>query len=267
MTVQASSAVLEITVIKSRNTTTRTATAELRLKSGDVKYDTNGHRIKWTADASKSWLTLHSKTGFVHSSNPVADVIVTADSAGFNDTAQSGPLTATITFRCEPEGPGMTTSDFVGGTEVRTIEVRLTITAVPYVSDSHVVITSSASGRIVQPGEPVEAGDRLTVAVKAVDADGLPISRRDLQLAVEVRGKLNRGRHSAPLEPNSAGSNVYTATIPENWIKEPETVESDVSTTIFRSPASRPRRIVRFDSIVKRAATLARGACHRVEPA
>jgi hypothetical protein len=252
MTVLASSTVLDVTVVKSRNTTIRNATAELRLKSGDVNYDTNGHQIKWAAspDASASWLTLHSNTGFVHSGKPVADVIVTADSAGFNDTTQSGPLITTITFRCDPEGPGMTTSDFAGGTAVRTIEVRLTITAVPYVRDSHVVITSSASGRIVQPGEPVEAGDRLTVAVKAVDAAGLPISRRDLQLAVEVRGKLNRGRHSAPLEPNSAGSDVYTATIPENWIKEPETVESDVPTTIFRSPASRPRRIVRFDSIV-----------------
>jgi hypothetical protein len=151
MTAQASSAVLDITVVKSRSTTSRSATAELRLKSGDVSYDTNGHQIKWAAtlDASKSWLTLHSYTGFVHSGKPVADVKVTADSAGFNDTAQSGPLTATITFRCFPEGPGMTTSDFAGGTAVRTIEVRLTITAVPYVSDSHVVITSSASGRIV----------------------------------------------------------------------------------------------------------------------
>ena len=121
----------------------------------------------------------------------------------------------------------MTSSDFADETDVRTIEVRLTITAVPYVSDSHVVITSSASGRIVQPGEPVEAGDRLTVAVKAVDADGLPISRRDLPLSIEVKGKLN-GVHSVPLELNSTGSNVYTATIPENWIKEPETVESDV---------------------------------------
>jgi hypothetical protein len=61
---------------------------------------------------------------------------------------------------------------------------------------------------------------------------------------------LNRGGHSAPLEPDSAGTNVYTATIPENWIKEPETVESDVlpscvdaataATQLFRSPASRP---------------------------
>jgi hypothetical protein len=183
----------------------------------------------------------------------VADVVVTVDSAGVNDTAQSGPLITTITFRCEAEGPGMASSDFVDGTKVRTIEVRLTIKAVPYVTDSHVVVTSSASGRIVQPGEPVEAGDRLTVAVKAVAADCLPISRRDLQLAVEVRGKVYRGRHSAPLKPSSAGSNVYTATIPENWIKEPETVESEglprsvAAATGFRSPAWRPHCVLRFD--------------------
>jgi hypothetical protein len=71
-----------------------------------------------------------------------------------------------------------------------------------------------------------------------------------LKLTFEVMGKLNRGRHSAPLEPNSAATNVYTATIPENWIKEPETVESDVLPSSmaapirFRSPASHasPRR-------------------------
>jgi hypothetical protein len=166
----------------------------------------------------------------------------------------------------------MASSDFVDGTNVRTIEVRLTIKAVPYVTDSHVVVTSSASGRIVQPGEPVEAGDRLTVAVKAVDADGLPISRRDLQLAVEVRGKVNRGRLSAPLEPNTAGTNVYTATIPENWIKEPENVESDVLPGSGGHPIPLPRLGVPaaffdFESIIWHALTLARAAYRRVEPA
>jgi hypothetical protein len=60
-----------------------------------------------------------------------------------------------------------------------------------------------------------------------------------LPLIVEVKGKLN-GVHSVPLELNSTGSNVYSAMIPENWIKEPETVESAVlpssvtATTRFR---------------------------------
>ena len=131
--------------------------------------------------------------------------------------------------------------------------MELSINAVPYVRDSHVVITSSASGRIVQPDELVEAGDRLTVAVKAFDADGLPISRRDLQLIVEVKGQSN-GVHSVPLELNSTGTNVYTATIPENWIKEPETVESAVLpssvtvTTRFRF-ASPPRRPIESDRL------------------
>jgi hypothetical protein len=62
-----------------------------------------------------------------------------------------------------------------------------------------------------------------------------------LRLIVEVRGTLN-GVYSKPLELNSTTSstNVYTATIPENWIKEPETVESDVlpsSAASLRSPA------------------------------
>ena len=153
--------------------------------------------------------------------------------------------------------------------DVRSIPVHLLITAVPYVGASDVTVTSS-SGRAVPPGEPVEAGDRLTIAVEAYDAQRLPISRQDLQLTVVVNGTVNGG-HSVPLELGTAGANVYTAKIPETWIKEPETVESDVlpssvaATTPFRSP--RPCRVVRSDSIVWRALTLARAAYHRVEPA
>jgi hypothetical protein len=106
------------------------------------------------------------------------------------------------------------------------IDVELTIIALPYIDESHVTITSSSSGRAVKLGEPVDAGDRLVVSVKAFDADRLPISRKDLQLTVQVKGNLN-GVQRAPLEPDSTGINVYTAAIPENWIKMPETVESD----------------------------------------
>jgi hypothetical protein len=71
-----------------------------------------------------------------------------------------------------------------------------------------------------------------------------------------VNGTVN-GVHSVPLQLNSPGSNAapngYTATIPENWIREPETVESEglpssvAATTRFRSLASRPHCVLRFD--------------------
>jgi hypothetical protein len=240
MTVQASSAVLDITVVKSRSTTIRTATAELRLKSGDVKYDdTNRHRIKWAAtpDAGKSWLTLDRYTGFVHSSLPVADVKVTVDSAGFDDTAQSGPLVTNITFRCEPEGLGMMSSDFVAGTDVRTIEVRLTIKAVPYVEAKDVAVATS-SGVVVTPGDPISAGDQFTVTVKAFDAERIPISRGDLQLNLQLLGKMNTLSTQLPLTRLAAvynattgrnESNVYGATVPEDWIRNPEDMQLIIS--------------------------------------
>ena len=57
-------------------------------------------------------------------------------------------------------------SIFVMGAEVQTITVHLTVTAVPYVNGSDLSLTSS-SGRVVQPDEPVGAGDRLSIKVTA----------------------------------------------------------------------------------------------------
>jgi hypothetical protein len=218
--VRASSDKLQVMLTKTRSTKNVTVQLEVRLQSGDVD------GIVWTATPGSSWISLGSSNGSVYSSKPAA-IDVTADGTGLGDTATTGPISSNVTVRSTKAGKQSEDAVFVNGNDERTITVELSIKAVPYVSESHVAIASSASGRIVQPGEPVEAGDRLTVAVKAFDADGLPISRRDLPLIVEVKGKLN-GVHSVPLELNSTGTNVYTATIPENWIKEPETVESDV---------------------------------------
>jgi hypothetical protein len=231
---RASSEKLQVTLFKTRSTKSVTVQLEVRLQSGDVD------ELVWMATPGSSWISLGSSNGSVYSSKPAA-IDVTADGTGLGDTATTGPISSNVTVRSTKAGQQSEDAVFVDGNDERTITVQLSINAVPYVSDSHVAIASSAFGRIVQPGEPVEAGDRLTVAVKAFDADGLPIMRRDLQLIVEVRGTLN-GVYSKPLELNSTTSstNVYTATIPENWIKEPETVESDVlpsSAASLRSPA------------------------------
>ena len=173
------------------------------------------------------------------SCEPVAPITLIVNGTGLNDTGTTGPIVSSITITSTSSGSVFNNSN--GMNDVRSIPVRLFITAVPSVDASDVTVTSS-SGRAVPPGEPVEAGDRLTIAVEAYDAQRLPISRQDLQLTVVVNGTVNGG-HSVPLELGTAGTNVYTAKIPETWIKEPETVESDVlpssvaATTRFRSLA------------------------------
>jgi hypothetical protein len=165
----------------------------------------------------------------VSSGQPVAGITVIADGAGLNGTAQSDPLVASIIVHSKANSTA-SNSVFVKGAEVQTITVHLTIKAVPYINASDVTLTSFSSGRNVRPGEPIAAGDRLTVAVKAFDADRLPISRTDLQLKLTLTGTLN-GNHTALLELDSLspGNNVYTATIPETWLQAPEAVQSAVS--------------------------------------
>jgi hypothetical protein len=199
MAVQASTNVVQIILMKSRSNTIATAKAELRLKSGDVN-DQEGHQIAWTAALASNadWLALDKLSSSVHSRDPVAEIVVTASASARSDTAQSHPLFASIVFSSKAIGPGMT-SDFVNGTNKLTIDVTLAIKAVPYVTDSDVAITgSSGEPTAVGVDKPVTAGDRLTIAVKALDADRLPICRPDLALSVIVRGKLN-GAHRAPL--------------------------------------------------------------------
>jgi hypothetical protein len=227
MTVLASSelAVLEMTLYKSASVRAVSQSIELRLKSGDVLDDAD-HRIHWTAavGSAASWLSLSSVSGSVHSSASAAEVRVAADGTGLSDTATTGALTTNITFNSSAALMGK--GDFVNGTDVRTITVRLSVFAVPYVSETHVTITSS-SDRPVRPGEPVDAGDQLTVTVTACDAEGLPIARPDLPLRLDIWGNLNKNR-STPLTQAGNVTNTYKATIPELWVREPETVQSDV---------------------------------------
>ena len=219
MAVRASSGSLKMTLVKTRSVTTVKAEVEMRLKSGNVD------EIQCTALPStiSGWLSMGSSSGNVSSARPVATMTVIANGTGLGDTAASGPIKSNITVEAN-----VTLDDliFLNGTRLQMIDVELTIIALPYIDESHVTITSSSSGRAVKLGEPVDAGDRLVVSVKAFDADRLPISRKDLQLTVQVKGNLN-GVQRAPLEPDTTGINVYTAAIPENWIKMPETVESD----------------------------------------
>jgi hypothetical protein len=225
---------VQITAVKKRSTMSAKASAELRLKSGDVLDDVF-HRIGWTASVgTPSWLTLSNSAGVVHSSRPVAEVSVIANLTGLNDTALSGPLVASITFTSRTSDE--TRNAFVNGpTDVRMIHVSVTIESVPYVEASDVTVTTS-SGRVVGPGDSISAGDQFTVAVKAFDAERIPIFRSDksdLQLNLRLRGKMNNtlstqlpltlvldaatGRNESKLY-----SNLYTATVPADWIRDPE---------------------------------------------
>jgi hypothetical protein len=227
MAVRSSSETLEMTLVKTRSITSVTAQLEVRLKTGDIDA---GTPIKWMASPSRTdagWLSFSPSSGVVFSGGPVAPITVIVNGTGLNDTGPTGRIVSSITITSTSSDPIVFTN---GIDDVQSIPVRLFITAVPYVDMMSDVTLTSSSGRVVPPGEPVEAGDRLTIAVKAYDAQRLPISRQDLQLTVEVTGKLN-GAYSVPLELSSPGSNavtnVYTATIPENSIKEPGIVESD----------------------------------------
>ena len=222
MTVQASSELVELALYKSESVRTVSRSIEFRLQTGDIPMD---NPVAWKAGAAADWLSLDRSSGSVHSSASFSAVRATAHGSGRGDTATTGPIISSITFRSSMT---LTTSDaFVNGTELQTIAVRLSIFAVPYVSEAHVTINSS-SGNTVRLGDPVDAGDQLTVFVKAFDAEGLPISRADLPLRLDILGSLNKN-HSTPLAQTSNGTNVYKATIPELWVREPETVQSEAS--------------------------------------
>jgi hypothetical protein len=125
---------------------------------------------------------------------------------------------------------------------VQTIAVHLTIKAVPYVEASDVTVATSAR-RVVQLGDPISAGDQLTVTVKAFDAERIPISRSDLDLHLQLKGKLNTIGTQLPLKladsvttvynpitgRNESSKNVYMATVPEDWIRSPEAVQLIIS--------------------------------------
>jgi hypothetical protein len=221
MTVQASSEQLEMTLYKSESVRSVSRSVEFRLQTGDIP---STNPISWEAKAAADWLSLDLSSGSVHSSASFSVVRVTANGKGCGDTSTTELIDSRITFRSRTAL--MTSNAFVNGTEHLTIDVRLRIIAIPYVNDSHVTILSS-SGHTVRLGESVDAGDQLTVTVEAVDAEGLPIVRPDLPLRLDIVGKLNKHR-STPLAQTSNASNTYKATVPELWVREPETVQSEV---------------------------------------
>jgi hypothetical protein len=248
--------VLEMTLVKSLVVRAVFQSIVLRLKDGDIDADP-ARIIKWTVARSGSaaqWLSLDRLNGSLHSGQSVADVKVTADGAGLGDTATAGPFNATLAF--VSSAALMTSSDFVEGTDTCTVTVRLSIVAVPYINETHVTITRF-SGKTVGPAEPIDAGEKLTVTVKAFDAEGIPITRANLPLRLELRGSLNKD-HSTSLELNDYGTNVYKATIAETWVREVETVRSDVLSLYLAvsgrvrvpSPPT-PRAGVRIDVLVE----------------
>ncbi len=217
MVVRVSSDTLQMTLIKSSVNSSVKAELEVRLRSGDVD------EIAWQASlgTNSGWLRLGNSSGAVSSNKSVDVIMVIADATGLNDTAMTGPMISNITVRSSARG---NSSVFVQGAEAQTIAVHLIVKAVPYVNPSDVTITAS-SGRAIQSGEPtVTAGDRLAVAVKALDFERRPISRKDLSL------KLQLNNLSMPLELDStdASTNVYRAMIPADWIPDPKYVQREV---------------------------------------
>jgi hypothetical protein len=220
--------VIEMTLFKSDASWTVSQSIELRLKDGEIAADPD-RIINWNATAGNGahWLLLSRLNGSLHSAMSVATIEATVVGTGLGDTATTGPLDTSVTF--QSGATLMNRSDFLNGTDVQTISVRLSIVATPFVNATHVTITRSSdtSDTPVDLLEPIEAGEKLTVSVKAFDFEGMPITRADLQLFLDFRGKLNKN-HSTPLQLKGGGTNVYTATIVETWIRDQETVQSDV---------------------------------------
>jgi hypothetical protein len=244
--------VLEMVLVKSKSGRTVSQSIELRLKDGDIAGDPD-HIIIWTAVSGSAgrWLSLAPLNGSLHSAKSVTAIDATADGTGLGDTAVTGPVNTTLVFRST--AVRMTPSDFINGTNQQTITVRLSIVAKPYVDETHMTITRS-SGTPVGPAEPIEAGEKLTVRVKAVDFEGLPISRPDLQLQLEIRGNLNKN-HSIPLQLMADGISVYTANISETWVREQETVQS-AAFGLFRLPCGSRLVVCRCPSTRRSSAAL-----------
>ena len=224
--------VLEITLVKSKEVQNISQSIEIRLKDGDILADSD-RIIHWTVvgGSAATWLSLAPLSGSLSSSESVAAVKAAADGAGLRDTSTTGPYSTTLVFNSTARL--MSRSDFVNGTDQQTITVRLSIVAKPYANETHVTITRS-SGTPVGPAEPIEAGEKLIVSVKAVDFEGLPISRAELQLRLEIRGNLNKN-HSIPLQLKADGTSMYTANVSETWVREQETVQS-AAFGLFRLP-------------------------------
>jgi hypothetical protein len=260
MAVRSSSETLQVTLVKTRTVTSATAQLEVRLKTGDIDAATP---IQWTVSPSRTdagWLSFSPSSGSVFSGEPVAPITVIVNGTGLNDTGTTGPIMSSITITSTSSE-----SVFINGIDVQNIPLHLTVTAVPYVNESDVTLTSFISGRSIQPGEPVDAGEWLTITVGAFDAERGPISRDNLQLTVEIKGKLNEA-YSVPLKHKTGVgvTNVYTATIRGNWIKEPETVESDVLPLDSAPRSVVPAALFVVTRLFWRAATLARTARHCV---
>jgi hypothetical protein len=183
MAARASSTTLEMTLFKSNTSMTISYPIELRLKSGSIDADLR-HRIEWRATWPSGWLSVDRASGTVYSSAPVAEIIAIANGSGLNDTARSGPVITSITFNSS--ATAMTSSDFVKGTNVQTIAVRLTINANIYLEADDVQLLST-DGAPIERGS-VEASTDLRVNVYTRDCERRPIQRPDQNIVVWLQG-------------------------------------------------------------------------------
>jgi hypothetical protein len=208
MAVRAASTALEMTLLKSNTSVTVSYPIELRLKSGSIDADPK-HRIEWSATWPSGWLSLDRLSGPVHSTAPVAEIIATANGSGLNDTMRSGPVFTSITF--DSSAAAMTSSDFVQGTNVQTIAVRLTINANVYLEADDVQLLS-ADGAPIEGGS-VKASTDLRVNVYTRDCERQPIQRPDQNIVVQLQG-LSVVTQTFVMRPGSDEHLWYTVVLP-----------------------------------------------------
>jgi hypothetical protein len=209
MAVRASGTALEMTLVKSNTSMSVSYLVELRLKSGSVNADP-AHQIEWRAACASGWLSLDRTNGSVHSSAPVAEILATANGRGLNDTARSGPIVTSVMFNSSTAF--MASSDFIDGTNMQKIDVRLTIKAQVYLESGDVQLVS-ADGTPIGSGGSAEASTDLRVNVYTRDCERRPIQRPDQNIEVVLQGS-SVVTQTFMMKPGSDEHLWYTVVVP-----------------------------------------------------
>jgi hypothetical protein len=212
MALKTASTTLRIAHTKSQSAPNASAKMEIQLASGDVSTPSV---VSWTASSSKDWLVISDGTasGTVSSESPVAELSLTVNAGALNDTLVSGPLTATITVLSTIDGRRELFED---GTSSTTMQVEVSISATPSIMMQDVVIKTSSG--VVLEGGTINAGNTLTVIVRAFDFTRAPIFRSTLEIRAELACV---GREGWKVNLQHKTSNVYFVEVPGEKLDEP----------------------------------------------
>ena len=193
--VSASSMVVSIQVLKTKQSKTAFGTAEVRLTSGDVDPKAP---VLWTVTPpiDTTWLVCSQLSGTVDGKSPAFLIRVTVDASQLNDTRGASMPSVFLQITGSTRhmwADGLATSKvtFVGGSDLVSfsLPVSVSVRAIASLTDRDVTISAKASGKPVLR-EGVPAGTTLIVTVEVLDCDGLIINRPDQRLDLRLTSSL-----------------------------------------------------------------------------